>query len=541
MSKTYLGIQPTNEQKDIIQCVRDKKNVVIQALSGSSKTTSCVIAAIANPTLQLLYLTFSSKLVEEMKEIQTENNIKNLTIRSLHSLAMRYTSHKYGYTLRKFLHINDIKKVFPTNNYAQNKEIMDNLNLFCNSDESLDDLDKDTRRLWNYIIKSKRLTYGVYAKNFILLIVEGKLSLNRFDYIVLDEVQDLSPCFMQLVKHTKDVKHLILGDKYQAIYDFLLNGYKTFKHIPEDYTQLTLSQSFRCSPSLAKEANNFIHTFLDTDTDIEFTGTKYTKPNKGITLAMLTRTNAQVIKSIIKTNAKKKKFSLKSDIETIFEIPIQVENLLNSSQYSQCKNMLELKSVYDGFSVQLLKDILSYKYSRGHGKHSLFDYLKSESNIEIQASARLLEKLPQGKTFRSIKKEAKLYYDPASKIQLLTIHASKGLGFDNVIFVFDTNVSDIYETALNRWCEKHHSKIIDEEYTDYTIEDFYAKFSKERAVIEELNLLYVAYTRAKNKVYQGKDNFKFDTMYKVFNKMRNYIQRTYSKNMFPYIYTVEGK
>jgi DNA helicase-4 len=72
---------------------------------------------------------------------------------------------------------------------------------------------------------------------------------------------------------------------------------------------------------------------------------------------------------------------------------------------------------------------------------------------------------------------------PNLKIDFMTVHASKGLGYDNVIII--NMINDIYGFP---------SKLEDDEIRSILI-------NKEDNILEERRLFYVAITRTKNKVY----------------------------------------
>jgi DNA helicase-4 len=72
---------------------------------------------------------------------------------------------------------------------------------------------------------------------------------------------------------------------------------------------------------------------------------------------------------------------------------------------------------------------------------------------------------------------------PLLKIDFMTVHAAKGLGYDNVILI--NMLNDIYGFP---------SKIENDEIKEKLI-------NKQNNILEERRLFYVAITRTKNKVY----------------------------------------
>jgi superfamily I DNA/RNA helicase len=512
-----LGLTLSKEQKNIIKALKDS-SVAVTAYAGSAKSTTAIAAIIAYPKRKFLYLTFSRKLVDEMDAKCKELSITNVDVRGLHSLAMRYTAHRYGYKLNKFFHFNDIQRWFPRKNFNQITEIKNNLEKFCLSDQNPEELDNQTLLLWERVLSSKKLTYSAFAKQFVMLLQQGKINLNKYDIIILDELQDLPPVFMHLIRATrKSSSHLVLLDKHQAIYDFLLDGYKPYDNIPDNFKHLTLSTSYRCSKEIAEEADKFLKAFMGTT--VEFKGVEH-KDTKIRSVGLLTRTNAEIIDAILKLIKKEKSFNLKGEIDAIFKIPIDVEELLDSDEWKDCKNLNALKAEYEGADILVLKDVLTYKYNkREHGCNTLEDYfLKHSANIEARASARLYKQLKkQELNFSIIKRRAKKFYKPDSPIQILTIHASKGLSFDQILFVFEYNTSDIFLGFLDKWLSDNRRDIRSGLYEDTTAQNMLEILLEDKSLVEELNLLYVAYTRARHRVLQKQKPFVFDNRLQCIN------------------------
>jgi superfamily I DNA/RNA helicase len=87
------------------------------------------------------------------------------------------------------------------------------------------------------------------------------------DFLLLDEAQDTNPVVEQIFLNQREHAQLVVvGDSAQAIYQWrgakdIMTGF--------DGTQLTLSQSFRFGPDLAREANRWLHLV---DAPIRLTG-----------------------------------------------------------------------------------------------------------------------------------------------------------------------------------------------------------------------------------------------------------------------------
>lgn len=157
---------PSLEQADIIACVTQGNNVVVDAVAGSGKTTTVLsIARSLGSNYRVLQITYNKQLKNEVREKALVNNIDNIEIHTYHSLAVKYysrTAHTDA-SMKKALSI------------------------------------------------KKKLRYLPY-----------------FDVIVIDEAQDMTMLYYELVNrfisdstvHQKPPTIVVFGDRYQGMYEF---------------------------------------------------------------------------------------------------------------------------------------------------------------------------------------------------------------------------------------------------------------------------------------------------------------------------------
>ena len=151
------------EQNIIIQQLSLHNNIVVDSVAGSGKTTCNLHIAMHFNNMNILLLTYNSKLKLETRKKAKKLGITNIEVHSYHSFCVKY---------------------------------YDNL---CFTDTII-----------NKIIKNKK----IQLKNF------------NFDLIVLDEAQDITSLYYELIcKIYKDNKNIntkicIFGDKKQSIFDF---------------------------------------------------------------------------------------------------------------------------------------------------------------------------------------------------------------------------------------------------------------------------------------------------------------------------------
>jgi hypothetical protein len=195
------------EQQHIIHLLKNQNNVIVESVAGSGKTTTNLYIAKSFPKSNILLLTYNAKLKIETRDRIISHNIKNIETHSYHSFCVKYYNSK-AYT--------DIKILNILINNSQIKKII------------------------------------------------------KYDIIILDELQDISPLYYQLIcKIFKDnkikAKICILGDRYQTIYNFkgadsryIIYASILFNYNSYEWICSKLSQSYR----ITFEMSNFINKCL---------------------------------------------------------------------------------------------------------------------------------------------------------------------------------------------------------------------------------------------------------------------------------------
>ncbi len=84
--------QPSQEQQQIIDYIKDDYNIRVEAVAGSGKSTTVLSLANQCPSKEILQLTYNSSLRLEIKEKVETLNIQNIKIHTFHSLAVKYYS-----------------------------------------------------------------------------------------------------------------------------------------------------------------------------------------------------------------------------------------------------------------------------------------------------------------------------------------------------------------------------------------------------------------------------------------------------------------
>lgn len=209
-SSDAVKLTPSAEQLAICFALQSS-NIIVDAIAGSGKTTTCLSIAAAFPDSKILLLTYNKRLKEEMKiKFSPFTNV----------LATNY----HSYVVQIYKHP-------------------------CHNDFALE-------KFLNTTQPSQQSTKG---------------HQETYDYIILDEVQDMNPSLFRLVDriyadsalHLKATDNLpklvVLGDQKQAIYDFVKADSRFLRDAPSVFGYLNsyswshqkLSMSFRMTRQIS--------------------------------------------------------------------------------------------------------------------------------------------------------------------------------------------------------------------------------------------------------------------------------------------------
>lgn len=202
--KLKVELQPSEEQKVIIDAINLNSNISVDAVAGSGKTTTLIFIAKAFPEKKILQITYNKQLKFEVRNRAEKEGVdSNLKIHTYHSLAVRYYYEK------------------------------------ANVDQGIIKLLKDGMN-----IRKK----------------------DRYDIIVIDESQDMTPLFYELIqKFLSDINFpesglIIMGDRYQGIYDFKNADIRFLTLSDKIYSgkfiSLPLKESYRVTKNIATFVNN---------------------------------------------------------------------------------------------------------------------------------------------------------------------------------------------------------------------------------------------------------------------------------------------
>ncbi|WP_243830452.1 3'-5' exonuclease [Campylobacter novaezeelandiae] len=313
---------------------------------------------------------------------------------------------------------------------------------------------KKIKKLWNEM-QSEKCSF-TYEHDFYLKEYQLKKPKLEYDFILVDEAQDINACVIDIVLNQTQAKKVFIGDTFQSIYKFrgAVNSLEILASMPKSHT-LYLTQSFRCPQSIATIANSYLE-ILNAPRDFKGTQKLKNENKENKAKAIVCRTNAKLF-DIAVENLDKKLFFVGGVDSYAFDELLDIQNLLFKKR-EYIKNQFIAKFTD-------LKELL--------------EYINETKEIDLKQKIFVLFKYAHSDIIKLIKDIQKSSVNKEEKADLIlsTGHKSKGLEWDNV---------EIIDDFLNIKQEL-------EEKDEITV----AK--------EELNLLYVAITRAKNSLNINKD------------------------------------
>ena len=197
----------SDEQKCIIELCTADKNVIVDAVAGSGKTTTLLGIAEASRHKNILGVLYNRSLKEETRIKAATQGLSRLEIHNYHALARKYYD-----------------------------------NSICN--------DNGITKMLN--------TNAAPIKHF-----------PKWERFILDEVQDMTPLYYQLIckiiidLNNPNLKITVMGDRYQSIYSYMAADSRFLTHANKLYATIaqgtwanaTLSTTYRCSSSICAFIN----------------------------------------------------------------------------------------------------------------------------------------------------------------------------------------------------------------------------------------------------------------------------------------------
>lgn len=265
---------PSAYQQAVFDAVkRADGNYVVEAVAGSGKTTTIVHALEHTPKdSSVAFVAFNRHIAKELAH-RAPDHVK---VSTLHSLGFAAVRQAFGNVLVDQDKIKSIVKplladeemiLFPTVRKLvalAKATLSDDYQFLCNryGIEVNGDQDKIFQLADYALAESMKQTSVVDFDDMCWLPVILELPCQRFDWLFVDETQDLNNCQISLVlRSVKEDGHVIaVGDRHQSLYGFRGADTDAIPNVIKalDAKTLPLSITYRCPRLHVRLAQQFV-------------------------------------------------------------------------------------------------------------------------------------------------------------------------------------------------------------------------------------------------------------------------------------------
>ena len=456
----------TEEQKDIVEYVKNGGNdLIVNAFAGTGKTTTTktAIEVIAGKTkYKPVYLVYNKKNREE-----AQRKLQRLaSVHTFHSLAYSYLKKEEKQGVRRLSFV-ELRDVIGTITSIEKKKILNYLTYAIKN--YLSGNIGEAKKFWKFAkvedielqdlalkVVEEQVKRGIIDFDAMLLklireIEEGKRRINK-KTIFVDEAQDINPIQERLISLIAE-RVIAVGDTHQSIYKWRgANGY-FLKRKGVERKYLTIS--WRIPPrSLQEEIANKL---------LELKGERkklkgmnlYEDEDRRKTKAMISRKNITLIETALELLQQGEKFRFVRPLEELLSLPVDIYRLFYYGEKPSINTWL-----------LLFKDI-----------KELERFATENEDAELQNALYFCSKYNPVTILKMLTENQSW-----GGVELTTAHSSKGLEWSEVELLDD--FPDLPAEA---------KKLAKEE--GISIKQAWERILRDRE--EEINLLYVAVTRAR--------------------------------------------
>ena len=471
-------------------------NLVVEASAGAGKTATLIECVKLIPEDKRILLTaFNSDIATVLK--RKAKDLYNVNVSTLHSLGRQMLQRNYTdntlaldeFKYKSYLNTN-IKTLSSINTYELSKKdyarYMSNIEAYINFGrcylcQTVRDLDFIEERYdIDTIADEKEIALDIleYGKNnleqidytdmiWLPNVLFCKPIGMQFDWIFLDEAQDLSVCQREILLKCRKIntRMCFFGDAEQSLYSFASSDPESFKRLKElpNTTSLPLSISYRCAKNIVDFAQKIVPT-IECNNDGRLGEIKYNVPLSDIHDGdmVLCRNNAPLMKVYVDFIKEGKKCFIRGK-----DIGLNLKNMVKRTGADRLNKNIQNDGVFARLYDSVFDTIneLTGKYNISYSDavessivSNKLDMIKALEILsdDIDTAEQLIEKISN--IFSDRKKGG---------ISLSTIHKAKGLEADNVYIA----CRDLMPSS---------------------------RAKKDWEIRQEYNLMYVAYTRARD-------------------------------------------
>lgn len=468
----------TEEQQVVVSSGSEALKVV--AFAGAGKTSTLRAYAQARPERRMLYLAFNNAIAREAAGKFTPN----VTCLTTHSLAFRAVGHTYRHKLANNIRANQVAQALGLNpgdssGFAHANQSLRALKHFlstsCADLHAFADLVAEEKkhqpaaiegaaRLWQAMCDPANQAMPMLHDGYLKLF---QLSAPRLDYdtILFDEAQDANPVTLAIVKQQSCAK-VFVGDPHQQIYQFRYA--ENAMADPSLTDELFLTESFRFGEEVAAAANRLLAVKRERN---RVRGGRRVPPSS--TKACIARGNAFLYR--------------------------------RAAQMAQQGGTVCWVGGIDGYRLDLLNDIWLLKAGRRAEIRDRFvagfqdfdalqGYAAAQDERDLKAWIRVIESHTRWQTIPeeiALVRNSSVAQPEGATLALATAHKSKGLEFGSVELADDFLEAELANPV--KYSRETHPVFWDEQGFRGGV----------LLPVEEINLRYVAITRAETSCSSG--------------------------------------
>ena len=489
-----LQHKPTKEQERIFLFIKKRpENLLIKALAGTGKTSTIVETINLLPQdKSIMFLAFNKHIQEELKsklpehvKCYTTYGLGNSAIKRKYGDKIQFDEFKVDKIIQKKVKGWNLNEEFKNENeisiYLSNIKKMIN---FCRLTLTVKpefipyianryDVNivksSDIKRVLKILDEATldRKTYD-FTDMIYLPAIDNSIWMFPQDYVYVDEIQDVNKCQIRIIEKilkkdkvtNKYVGRLItVGDEKQNIYGFNATDEKSFEWFEKfpNTKVLPLSTSFRCSKNVIKKAQELvpeINAMENAPDGIVRFGSAINEADSGD--FVLCRTTMPLVKLFFEFLVRNKKAIIKGS-----DIGVQLIELIG-----KINNIERLVSFWEEELSHYRKELKSSGIIDPK-EHS--GYVTLEDKVTtLLFLAKLSDSIVDLKS-----KISTIFTDEIKGIVLSTVHKVKGLEA-NRVFIVRPDLLPL--KTVKGW-----------------------------QYVQEKNITYVAYTRAKLELIFDKD------------------------------------
>lgn len=458
-------LPPDTPEQALITQYKGAKLVVI-AFAGTGKTTTLIKYALNNPKLRILYIAYNRAIRDEA----AAKFPANVECKTSHQIAYAVFGKKYRHKQRNNLRLLDVSAALDSRNWEMIKDVVSTLNNFLSSaDETIltghtphgdqpESLNEDqhaykaalvqrAKQIWALMVDVDTpfpMTHDGYLKLFQL---SKPVLAHRYSAILFDEAQDANPVTTDIVLRQPCIV-IFVGDRHQQIYRFRGADNALDTAQMDDAQRLYLTNSFRFGPRVAMVANAIL-SFKGEDRKVIGRGKEdvvsMSLPAKVNHRCILHRTVMATIATAIGAAQAGKKIYWIGGMEGYQVESVEDLHWLAAGEKDKIKSpsMKKEFSTFDAYA----------------------NMAKATGNGEMRRALTLIDNYSDLPNQLNVLRQMTVEDESEAQITVGTAHRSKGLEWNYVALADD-------------------------------FPDIFAMQTDQDSVADELNLLYVACTRA---------------------------------------------